>query len=164
MGFCERCKQHQATVHVTNIAPMTGEKAERHLCDQCAVEEGYAPAQKPILSTELLEQFVKSAKSVPPVANLVCEECGLGYLEFRNHGLLGCPHDYDQFKEVLAPLIERAQDGAGHHVGKSPRHLGRPRVTEQDVRVLRRQLEDAVAAEDYERAAKLRDRLRELEA
>jgi protein arginine kinase activator len=163
MGLCEHCKKAPATFHLTNIN-RDGEKVERHLCERCAIEEGLVQVQKPAFSAELLENFIAAAKSTGTAhANLVCDECGISYVEFRNQGLLGCPNDYEAFKEALAPLIERAHDGATHHVGKSPKSLGTTRTTQQEVRRLKRQLQEAVTAEDYERAAELRDRIRTLE-
>lgn len=163
MGLCEHCKKSQATFHLTNIT-REGEKIERHLCEQCAVEEGLLQVHKPSFSTEILENFIAAAKSAPGVdTDLVCDQCGISYIEFRNQGLLGCPKDYDTFRELLTPLIERAHDGASNHVGKAPMAEGVARETQQEIRRLRRQLEDAVAAEDYERAAELRDRINGME-
>jgi len=162
--LCERCKKVQATFHLTNI-DKSGEKVEKHLCDRCAVDEGLLQVHKPPVSAvEILESFVAGAKRGGAAANRVCEQCGISYVEFRNQGLLGCPHDYDAFDELLAPLIERAQDGTAHHTGKAPRSLGAQRTPQQEIARLRRQLNEAIAAEDYERAAGLRDRLKELEA
>ena len=164
MGLCERCKKAQATLHLTNIS-REGEKLERHLCEDCAVEEGLVQVHKSSFHTEMLENFLAAAKSVSSAdTNLVCDDCGISYVEFRNQGLLGCPADYDTFSEVLLPLIEHAQDGATHHTGKSPKSLGTTRPTQQEVRRFKRQLEEAVAAEDYERAAELRDRIATLES
>ena len=163
MGLCERCKKTQATFHLTNIS-REGEKLERHLCEHCAVEEGLVQVHKSSLHTEMLENFLASAKSPSSAdTNLVCGECGISYVEFRNQGLLGCPNDYDAFKEVLQPLIERAHNGSKHHTGKTPKSLGLSRTTQQETRRLKRQLSEAVAAEDYERAAELRDRISTLE-
>jgi protein arginine kinase activator len=164
MGLCEHCKKAQATFHLTNIT-REGEKLERHLCERCAIEEGLVQVHKANFNAEILESFIASAKSASSKdVDLVCEECGISYVEFRNQGLLGCPKDYDVFKEVLLPLIERAHDGGTHHVGKSPGSLGATRTTQQQIRRLKRQLDEAVAAEDYERAAELRDRISALEA
>ena len=164
MGFCERCKKAQATFHLTQIES-GGEKIERHLCEQCALDEGLLQMQKPTVNVQdVLQSFVASAKAGPgPSSDLMCGNCGLSYIEFRNQGLLGCAEDYDVFRDALAPLIGRAHDGATSHTGKTPRSLGQPRTTQQDLRKLRRQLEEAIRAEDYERAAELRDRLHELE-
>jgi len=163
MGLCERCKKAQATFHMTNIE--SAGRQERHLCERCAVEEGLMQVAKPPVNiNDILESFIAGSKTnAAALSGLVCEHCGISYVEFRNQGLLGCPHDYDVFEEQLAKLLERAHDGATHHVGKAPKTAAAPRVARQDLRRLKRQLSDAVAAEDYERAAQLRDKIREVE-
>lgn len=159
-SLCGRCKSAQATIHVLSIEP-SGEKSERHYCERCAAEENLQPGGSPLPSIEMLEKFVTSAKGGAAPQNLVCEHCEISYLEFRNQGLLGCPHDYDAFKSLLVPLLQRAHDGASRHEGKWPKSQGAPRVAQQEVARLRRMLDEALAAEDYERAAELRDRIRE---
>jgi protein arginine kinase activator len=164
MGLCERCKKAKATFHLTNIE-RSGDKAERHLCDKCAAEEGLLQTPKASVDlNELLENFMAGAKSgAADLSGLVCENCGLSYVEFRNQGLLGCAHDYERFKDQINRLLERTHDGSSHHVGKAPRSLGLKPKPQLDLRRLRRQLEEAVAAEDYERAVELRDRIQELD-
>ncbi len=161
MGFCERCKKAQATFHILNIDPTDHSKEERHLCDSCAEEEGVAPSSKPTLAVEALQALL-SSKPTSEAINPICDECGTSYFEFRNQGMLGCPHDYDAFRSLLHPLIERAQDGAERHVGKRPRSAGAVNRT-AELRRLRRALESALNGENYELAAKVRDELRELE-
>lgn len=163
--MCEKCKKVQATFHLTNIKP-SGEKAALHLCDRCAVEEGYVQkATVPI--QELLTSFLSSKSAVADVGELSCDQCGMTFIEFRNHGLLGCAHDYEVFHKPLAQMLDKAQDGATHHVGKRPRSRGAPagaqRPSAAELRQMRKQLDEAVKAEDYERAAELRDRIRESE-
>lgn len=163
MGLCQRCKKAQATFHLTNIDPQ-GTKTEHHLCERCAIEEGLQQAKPPVSVNEYVETFLASSKAVATAAsNLVCENCGITYIEFRNQGMLGCPDDYDAFKEHLSKLIERAQENATHHVGKTPKTPAVRKAGPAEVRRLKKLLEEAVAAEDYERAAQLRDRIGELE-
>ena len=164
MGLCERCKKAKATFHLTNIE-RSGAKVERHLCDRCASEEGLLPTAKGTVDlNELLENFIASSKAGgADLSGLVCEQCGISYVEFRNQGLLGCANDYETFKEQIGRLLERTHDGGTQHAGKTPKSLGTVRKPQHDIRRLKRQLEEAVAAEDYERAAELRDRIRELE-
>lgn len=161
-GMCESCKKEAATFHLTNLT-REGQKEEQHLCEGCAIEQGLIQVQKPAYAHDVLENFMKSAKGeAASMANAVCETCGISYLEFRNQGLLGCPDDYDVFREMLLPLLERAHE-ATHHTGKAPRSLGTGRTSQQQIQQLKRKLADAVAAEDYERAAELRDRIDKLE-
>lgn len=165
MGLCERCKKEQATFHLTNIN-RDGAKAERHLCDKCAAEEGLLQSGKSAIDQHalaMLESFIAGTKNAAELNNLVCDQCGISYVEFRNQGLLGCPHDYEVFKDQIGRLLERTHAGASHHVGKMPKSLGQAHRPHEDIRRLKRQLDEAVAAEDYERAAELRDRIRELE-
>lgn len=162
MALCERCKKAQATFHLTKIDP-NGEKFERHVCERCSAEEGHIHAPKGLSAPELSEHLAAVKGSIQALSSLVCDECGISYFEFRNQGPLGCPNDYNAFGSELANLISRAHDGATSHVGKTPRSFGQARTTEQNLTHLRRELDEAVAAENYERAVALRDRIRKLE-
>ncbi len=119
----------------------------------------------------------------------ICPNCGLPFSQFRATGLLGCPECYRSFEALLSPLLARAHEGGTHHVGRTPQGVGQPlddalavkgdakpgastseeREANEQVRkgreaTLRRQLAEAVAAEQYEKAAKLRDQLASVQA
>jgi protein arginine kinase activator len=159
---CQVCKKQPATVHLTEI--VKGENKERHLCEQCAQDEGLMPkVQQHVPINEIITGVMLQKSLVQQLADLTCPHCKLSFVEFRNTGLLGCPHDYDAFEKALVPLIERAHESASHHIGKVPRRLGSPLATENDLIRLRRELLRAVDDEQFERAAKLRDRIRNLE-
>jgi protein arginine kinase activator len=157
---CDKCDK-PATIHLTEI--VSGKKIEKHLCEDCASEEGITvKANVPI--SQLLEDFVlqtSSAEPSPP--ELECEVCGMTFTEFREHGQLGCPNDYDAFDAVLTPMLARAQDGASQHVGKVPQHAGTAQQRQTEILRLRAELRDAITAEHYEQAADLRDRIKQLE-
>jgi protein arginine kinase activator len=161
--LCQRCKKQEATVHLTDIAPQSGEKKEKHLCDTCAQQEGVTIKPHPLPLNELLNSFVMASSGIQELVELKCEHCGLSFVEFRNQGLLGCPHDYEVFTKPLQALIERAHEGATHHVGKRPRHSDQVASRQQDLSRLRRELDAAVEREDYRLAAKLRDGIRALQ-
>jgi protein arginine kinase activator len=176
---CDQCGQ-EATVHELRV--VNGKKVERHLCETCARKQGIAV--QPVLSVpELLEKYIQQAagtgKPAPAQRTNVCPSCGTTYMEFRQSGLLGCPDCYRAFEAQLGPLLERAHEGGAHHVGKVPRRMlaGAPKVAggrrppEQpnpglvranQLAALRKRLEEAVKAEQYEQAAKLRDEIRVL--
>jgi len=158
---CERpdCDK-EATVH--EVVVQKGKKVEKHLCEDHAKDSGLVPKPYTPINA-LLSKFVMSAPSGEgeQTAAKACAQCSLTFDEFRQHGLLGCSACYEAFEEELAPLIERAQEGAASHVGKTPRRS--PGAVDQArlIRTLREQLAEALEAEHYERAADIRDRLRE---
>lgn len=160
--LCQRCKKNTATLHLTDILK-SGERREKHLCDECAVEEGVAikPTSAPL--NEILTKFVMHQSGLREQADLVCPECSLSFVEFRQQGLLGCPHDYEAFASVLDPLIQQAHEGAVQHIGKIPSRADRTLQARTRLLRLRRELEAAIEREDYETAARLRDEIREAE-
>jgi protein arginine kinase activator len=87
--------------------------------------------------------------------------------EFRARGRFGCPRDYEVFAEHLDPLFERIHDvQPARHQGHLPAKSAGEAVVQrrQTAADLRKRLEAAVAEEDYELAARLRDQIAELES
>lgn len=162
--LCQACKEKTATIHLTEIT--NGQRAETHLCQDCAQQQGLAvKTQIPLnelLSTLLSAQPQVDAAGAAAEAKAqdkVCPECGMTLKRFSKESLLGCPHDYTAFENELLPLIERSHNGKTTHCGKTPAHTGRDEKTEVLLRRLRSHLDEAVKNEDYEAAAKLRDQI-----
>lgn len=163
---CGQCKKNIATVHLTEIK--NGKKIEKHLCEDCAAKSEGLPGKAHMPINELLTNFVMqhSGIAAKPAEGLVCEHCGITWAEFRQSGMLGCEHDYPAFEKELTPLLQRAHEGSAHHVGKAPTRRGGSGVPVKrtlDVSKLRKELARAVETEDYEKAAKLRDQIRQAE-
>lgn len=148
---CQRCK-HKATVQITEVLD-DGLFEELRLCDACAGKYLNATSGK---------KGQEPAAVAADVGGKVCDACGMKFVEFRNTGRLGCPHDYDSFKEELVPLLQNIH-GAVKHSGKVPRRVPKSRTEQVDLSQLRRRLQKAVTEEDYERAAALRDQIRQME-
>jgi protein arginine kinase activator len=160
---CQECGK-PATYTITELK--NGQKIEKHLCQKCAgQQEGFvAAAHTPI--NELLSNFVQQHSGLVKQQDTACEHCGMTWSDFRQNGQLGCQHDYDLFEKDLTPLIQRAHEGATHHVGKVPSRRGGtgvPMKRSTDITRLRKELMRAVEAEDYELAAKIRDKIKEAE-
>lgn len=153
---CQHC-QDEATVHLTET--IGGERRELHLCLACARAAGVAlPETPPVLALDAVVQnliVTHVGELVGELARLTCPDCGLKFMEFRARGRLGCPNDYRVFARGLLPLLGHAH-GATRHVGK----VARWRSDASDRLRLRTRLRDAIAREDYEEAARLRDLLR----
>ena len=161
MNFlCQRCNTAKATVHITDTAP---KKRERHLCEECAEKEGVIVKQHHQSANAILHEFIKQKTGVGSTDDLSCPRCGTTFQEFQTKGVLGCPHDYEAFRDVLSPLLERAHGGGTHHVGKVPPASGIEVKQQAGLIRLRRELQEAIEQENYERAAKVRDQLKALE-
>lgn len=165
MNPCQFCGD-PATVHLTDI--VNKKKREMHLCENCARKQNLIPdapspqLNLPALLQLLMNQLAPAAGSadsdeVDP-ASLTCPTCGLKYAQFRADGRLGCPEDYEAFYPSLVPILERVHRGV-QHLGKVPRSV-RSRRNVEELDELKVQLSEAVAAEEYEEAARLRDRIR----
>lgn len=134
------------------------------LCERCAAERGVDTA----LGTgagPLLAAFdnVGAVVGPPAVGDAnVCPGCGATFEEFRTYGRLGCPACWDAFSGALGPLVRRLH-GATHHTGIPYLPPGIPDGDSAALRErLERQLERAIATENFEHAAELRDQLRGL--
>jgi protein arginine kinase activator len=156
---CDKCDK-PAVVHTTDI--IGGQKIEKHLCEDCAAGEGITIKAGTEI-TQLLEDFVLQTSRGQEAAELKCDVCGMSWADFGSAGLLGCPNDYDRFERALKPLLARAQEGATQHIGKTPRRAGTDQKAQTAVLRLRAELKAAIAAEDYEKAARLRDQIKNME-
>lgn len=157
---CERCQKNVATVHLTEI--VKGQKTEKHLCEECSKEEGYT-IKSHVSLQDLLTAFISAHNDATDLADVSCPDCGMTYLDFRNEGRLGCPNDYEVFREALDPLLEKVH-GTTEHSGKLPSRAGESQKLQRDLMDLRRRLRLAVEREAYEEAAQLRDEIKDKEA
>lgn len=167
---CQICNNAPATVHLTNIN--NNIKTEMHMCESCAEKNG-VHINKAISFEKVFSQkknttlnsinFVLNAenqslneKTKKP--DIICDKCGMKWKEFRKNGRLGCANDYEVFKKGLVPLLDEIHASTKHQVGKSPAKSEQ----ENDYNILlelKRKLRDAVAKEEYEMAATLRDEI-----
>ena len=180
--FCDGCDK-EPVIHEVIKDPVSGEFVEHHYCADCPAAKGMAGAGVPTLSQVVAKSVSLSVSASEETgakakgAESSCGTCGLEYRSFRQSGLLGCPDCYGEFESRLGPLITRAHDGATHHVGKVPKRalaaasdqadaesvLGSAYERAARLATLRKQIEEAVRSEHYERAAALRDELATLE-
>jgi protein arginine kinase activator len=160
---CNKCAK-VATFHITDIDK--GKPHEFHFCDEHA-RQHLAPVaelpDKPAMS-ELAKALIGGEATGEPAAldQQTCPVCQISFGEFRSTGRLGCPHDYEVFRDELMPLLENIHDET-RHTGKAPRRAPRDPKQQTMLIQLRNDLKRAVAAEDYEVAARVRDKIKALE-
>ena len=163
---CEQCEEREATVHIKQM--INGELEKFHLCVKCASEHGYFSGSfEPKLPIgDMLGSFLHSAMSDSQARGTTgqtrCPSCGLTYSDFAETGFMGCAECYRSFGETIKPVIKRVH-GDFVHRGKCPDPRSKTE-TEFTISDLKRQLEAAIEKEEFERAAKIRDQLRDLEA
>lgn len=170
--MCDECGKRPANFHLTKM--INGHKTEYHLCEECAGARGDwgFPAESSFSVHQLLSSLLNYSgpEADPPASRIgivtpTCRECGLTYDEFAQSGRLGCGRCYEEFGSHMESLLRRVH-GAGEHRGKSPaRGAGKsPRVVQgSEIDRVRAELQKAVEREDFETAAKLRDKIRQLE-
>jgi protein arginine kinase activator len=163
---CDACNENVATVHLTEIVHK--KKKELHLCERCAQAKGVSvkaqflpqEAEPAVPAKEIVAAGFVRFEELPAAA---CPVCGLTFGEFRATGRLGCANDYTVFKRGLTPLLEKIHGGTVEHRGKVPAHVNERLERQKKLAALRQALNKAIQKEEYEEAAQLRDRIRELE-
>lgn len=165
---CQKCDK-LATFHITELTGGAGGAlVELHLCEdharQYLTQADDSTEEKPSVAGTLAQQLQvgQTAEELSRLDRQACPVCGITFYEFRSKGRLGCPHDYTCFEKELMPLIANIH-GETEHIGKTPKRA--PRQTENRTKLirLRREMKEAVAAEEYERATELRDQIKRIE-
>ncbi len=158
--LCNECGKNEAKVHVTHI--INGKKTETHLCEECAKKN--QSLLNPSFSMEnLFSAMLNNAfNSTTYLPSKGCSKCGMTYDEFKNSGKFGCSDCIETFKPKLMPVVKNIQ-GYDTHKGKIPKRAGGSYKIQKDIEKLRMQQKQAIENEEYEEAAKLRDKIREME-
>jgi protein arginine kinase activator len=174
---CQRCGKRDATIHLVEM--VDGQRRSHWLCPVCAGDvpddpeetpgfpfgagrtDGNAAEEDETLAAFLGQVFDRATgpgQSDPPA----CTVCGYTFGQFRQNNRLGCPHCYAAFRRPLLGILGHLHRHVTH-LGKTPAQLQgggdlRSRLSRKRVA-----LEKAIAAEDFEAAARLRDEIKRLE-
>ena len=151
---CQICQQAEAVVHVKQA--VNGQAREMHMCHGCAAKNGL-DVQAPMGIADLLFGIDVQKAQGPAAAETACPDCGLKRSGFQKESRMGCATCYDTFADDLAPMLADMQK-SGTHVGKSPVRT----VLDAELNGLDAELKRAIETEDYEQAARLRDKIRNL--
>jgi len=159
--LCNECGKNEAKVHVTHI--VNGKKTENHLCEECAKKSQSifnSNFSMENLFSAMLNNAFSGATYLPSKG---CSTCGMTYEQFINTGKFGCSDCIETFKPKLVPVIKNMQ-GYDTHVGKIPKRAGGSYKVQKDIEKLREELKQMIDQEEYEKAAKLRDKIRDMES
>ena len=170
--LCTQCDKNEAEVFFKQIV---GNQVTQYvLCRGCAQDKGLAILPKdPFGIMAGLGAMLKRSAARPQTA-LKCGACGIRWGQFMETGRLGCPGCYAAFRAPLEDLLKRIH-GSTRHMGRHPgsaetssKTVSSSTATKQsatpgELERLRKSLKTAITREDFEEAARLRDRLRKLE-
>jgi protein arginine kinase activator len=157
--LCDVCKKNEATVHLTQIVDNKMQTID--LCESCSKAKGVDDPTGFSLAGLLLG-LGSNQEGQPPVTegDLKCPRCNFSLADFKKAGRLGCAECYTTFAEPLQGLLKSMHKGT-RHMGKVPATVKQRRDKTDELQSLQRQLTQAVQAEDFEKAAVLRDQIKQ---
>lgn len=160
--LCQICNKNEATIHFTTI--MNGKAENKYICESCASEYQDENLELPFSLNKLFASFLsgfETEEDFDEKEEKVCDGCGLTYRQLMDKGKFGCDECYDVFYEDIKELLKGIH---GHHIhrGKIPKRSGEKTIKIREVEELKEKLDLAVNKEEYEEAAILRDRIKEI--
>ena len=161
--LCQNCGKNEATTHIKRI--VGGEATQLHLCHNCAEHLGYADVFSGFgfnIHNMIANFFPEFIYSLPAdVTSEKCPNCGTTFEEIVRSGMMGCAECYKTFYDKLKPSLARIH-GRAQHSGKTGASYGEEAKLENRIQDLKNQMDKAVADQDFEQAAKLRDEINSL--
>ena len=156
--LCNVCNQAEATVHLTQIVDNKMHKVD--LCEACSKEKGATDPESFSIADLLLGLGASQEMEKATAPEIKCPGCGYTQSDFKKSGRFGCAECYKTFSEGLEMLLKSMHKGT-KHAGKAPLALQQTRDAAAKLKQLQKRLEKAVAEEDYEGAAALRDEIKQ---
>lgn len=180
---CQNCGEQEANIRYTQI--VNGVKEELHLCSECAEKLGLDEMDfsMPIDFSSFFGEFLEDNNTdvfqeyFPKQEQ--CHQCGMTFDEFANTGKFGCANCYQVFQNQLQQLLKNIQ-GSDTHVGrkamvntKQEKEEKQKQVKEKKteeveettdkIEELKQELKQAIQIENYEKAAEIRDEIKQWE-
>ncbi len=145
--LCERCNKRPATVIYTQI--INGHKESVNICSECAAKES------------IFENFGSLLSFAGPKGNslISCPNCRMTLEEFKRTGRMGCGECYSTFRENAKDILKKIH-GTSVHQAEEEKEIKKEK---SEIELLREKLGEAIETENFEEAARLRDKIREIE-
>lgn len=168
--LCEKCKKNQAVTHIRRN--INGVQSEMHLCKRCAAEmtgslentynklfSDFGFGLDSVLGSIFGQDFL--GENLLTDTSEHCPMCGMTLQNIQKTGNVGCAKCYETFRGQLMPFIQRIH-GKTVHNGRIPSSAAGSISVKNKINELEKKLHEAVEAQEYEQAAKLRDEIRTL--
>ncbi len=145
--YCEICGERPADIEFVEV--VNGTKRTLHLCHICAEQEANG--------LRLIVPEKDSGK-----IEIICPECGTRLSDIKASLTVGCPSCYRVFEGEVKDLLKKLQGSATFSAKEDLKSS-----EEKDLVIikhrLKKELEKAVQLEDFEKAARLRDEINEID-
>ena len=163
--LCQKCKKNEATIHM--IQTVNGIKTEKLLCSQCAAGgEKYSFFQDDLFSGLFSDSILGVRRAEEQKK---CPLCGMTRRELASGGRAGCAKCYEFFAPELEKIIYGIH-GNVKHIGTLPGMHAEEIEEKKKLDAKRARIEElkaeqqtAIAEQNYERAAELRDMIKKLQ-
>ena len=163
---CQICGKHNASMLVRQI--IDGKAKELYICRACAKKNHlYADDRKIHLSLKAIFDGLVSHSEGKEDSNeggrpVVCPDCGTPLSRVKEKKTIGCPRCFFYFRDTVLKIM---QDTAGEvfyagDISSQPEIFSGAEISLQH---LEEELQKALANEEYELAAYLRDKIKERE-
>ena len=163
--ICKICGTNNATMHIKS--QINGEITEVDICNSCAAKLGYGAIMNGVgfdinqMLSSLLSLSEKDHHNKIRGNEITCTKCGESFNDIINSGKAGCANCYVTFYDKLLPVLQRIH-GKTQHSGKLPSSAGEAIKLKYSIEKLKKELNAAVEEQDFEKAASLRDEIKEI--
>lgn len=166
--LCEKCHKQEASVFYEETV---GNKTRSFsLCTDCAKELQHMGENELLFALPSAWPFsdglfgsLFGAQSTAQKAEKTCPVCHATFRSFTSDGKVGCPTCYHTFADELRETI-RSIHGNVSHIGRAPAQYRKKSQNQKQLAALREALKTAIAEENFESAATLRDQIKALES
>ncbi|NLM19690.1 MAG: excinuclease ABC subunit B [Clostridiaceae bacterium] len=176
--LCEKCLKNEANISVKTM--INGVAKTYQLCSECAQKQGlFQPGfgfesfpMSNYLGQALFNFPFGSLSNQPKTIgtkidkSVCCPACGQEFADFRKSGLFGCPECYSTFHDVICSMLDQIHGGHIHNVTQIVPHNIEVDKSEPltEIEQLKSELKEKIQLEQYEEAAVIRDKIKELTA
>ncbi|WP_455538780.1 UvrB/UvrC motif-containing protein [Terrisporobacter sp.] len=174
--LCQKCHKKTASVFISSI--INGQETRMYLCSDCVKDYPLFDFkfQEPFSMKDVMDKFKIDKESSPDDEykkllnldkdsedkNIICPNCHSTYEEYKKTGKLGCSICYEAFENQLNSILKNIY-GYEEYLGKIPKKDDNQIHISNEIRILKEDLNRAVEQEEYEKAADIRDKIKDLE-
>ncbi len=166
--LCQNCQKHEATTHIKSV--VNGEYTQLHLCSKCADKLGYGDVFSGfgLDFADLFGNFFTKPKSLlTQTKQERCQKCGMSFEDIVKTGKIGCADCYEKFYDLLLPSIQRIHGKTQHNGKQAPKavktEIKKEKTKEELIAEMKAEMQTAIEEQNFERAAELRDKIKETE-